>query len=309
MTNLPLTPDRFGRRDSRWPVEHRRGTNCGGGSSVADGRHRRAPLAMLPTRSAKPPRKLSTIHARDSRMVFQRIASYALTSPARLPVEASGMLTVGALDFVVHLTKTRLPDGRLHRYISSVISSVREVLSFDGSQVISAEVWPARRVSCWPGRPRRSANAGPPSSPRPATTPGRPASRWHPDDDVPGAARCAARRRRRRRRRTAAAHRRAARQPRPGTGPAVGAVAVAGADRRDHGRSADPGLDPLDRRRGRARVARRRPASNGAPTATPPAPASASAAPAPTASLPAGWPWAAEIAATHARLRALPAPA
>ena len=54
---------------------------------------------------------LSTIHARDSRTVFHRIATYALTGQHRLPVEATGMLTAGALDFVVHLTKTRLPMG------------------------------------------------------------------------------------------------------------------------------------------------------------------------------------------------------
>ena len=100
-------------------------------------------IAMLDAMSQGEDGSLSTIHARDSRMVFQRIASYALTSPARLPVEAAGMLTAGALDFVVHMTKTRLPDGRIHRHVSSV----REVLGFDGNQVISAEVF-----TCSPGQ-------------------------------------------------------------------------------------------------------------------------------------------------------------
>ena len=49
------------------------------------------------------------------------------------------MLTSGALDFVVHLTKTRTPDGRLHRYISSI----REVVGWDGAQVVSSEVFAA----------------------------------------------------------------------------------------------------------------------------------------------------------------------
>ena len=80
---------------------------------------------------------MSTIHARDSRGVFDRISTYALTSTHRMPVEASGMLLTGALDLVVHMSKTRLPDGRVFRHVSSV----REVLGFDGRQVLSSEVF------------------------------------------------------------------------------------------------------------------------------------------------------------------------
>lgn len=94
-------------------------------------------ISMLDAMTQGEDGSLSTIHARSSKMVFQRIATYALTSSARLPVEASGMLTAGALDFVIHLSKTRLPDGRLHRHISSV----REVLGWDGIQVVSTEVF------------------------------------------------------------------------------------------------------------------------------------------------------------------------
>jgi Flp pilus assembly CpaF family ATPase len=115
-------------------------------------------IAMLDAMSQGEDGSLSTIHARDSRMVFQRIASYALTSPARLPVEASGMLTAGALDFVVHMTKARLSDGRIHRYVSSV----REVLGFDGTQVISSEVF-----ACPPGQ-IQAGPAAPISEPRTA---------------------------------------------------------------------------------------------------------------------------------------------
>ena len=63
-----------------------------------------------------------------------------MTGRHRLPVEASGMLTAAALDFVVHVTKVRLADGRVHRFVSSV----REVLGWDGTQVISSEVFATR---------------------------------------------------------------------------------------------------------------------------------------------------------------------
>jgi len=94
-------------------------------------------VAMLDAMTQGEDGSLSTIHARDSRSVFGRIATYALTGRHRLPVDAAGMLTASALDFVVHLTKTRLADGRVFRFVSSV----REVLGYDGAQVISSEVF------------------------------------------------------------------------------------------------------------------------------------------------------------------------
>lgn len=94
-------------------------------------------VAMLDAMSQGEDGSMSTVHARDSHNVFSRIATYALTSTYRLPMEASGMLIAGALDFVIHLTMTRLPDGRVFRFISSV----REVLGFDGQQVLSSEVF------------------------------------------------------------------------------------------------------------------------------------------------------------------------
>jgi pilus assembly protein CpaF len=121
-------------------------------------------IAMLDAMTQGEDGSLSTIHARDSRSAFDRISTYALTSAHRLPVEASGMLLAGALDFVIHMTKTRLPDGRVFRHVSSV----REVLGFDGRQVVSSEVFgtnpgelvarPAASLS--PGRHRRLADAG-----------------------------------------------------------------------------------------------------------------------------------------------------
>jgi Flp pilus assembly CpaF family ATPase len=97
-------------------------------------------VAMLDAMTQGEDGSLSTIHSRDSRTVFHRIASYALTGRHRLPVEASGMLTASALDFVVHLTKRRDASGRVWRFVSSV----REVLGFDGTQVISSEIFATR---------------------------------------------------------------------------------------------------------------------------------------------------------------------
>ncbi len=121
-------------------------------------------IAMLDAMTQGEDGSMSTLHARDSKTVFHRIATYALTSRHRLPVEASGMLIAGALDFVVHLSKTRMPDGRVFRYISSV----REVLGFDGQQVLSSEVFattpgqlaahPAAPIS--PARAEQLRNAG-----------------------------------------------------------------------------------------------------------------------------------------------------
>jgi pilus assembly protein CpaF len=97
-------------------------------------------VAMLDAMTQGEDGSLSTIHARDSRMVFQRIAAYAIKSHYRLPVEASHMLTAGALDFVVHLTKRAKPDGTMRRFVSSV----REVVGSDGTQVVSSEVFAAQ---------------------------------------------------------------------------------------------------------------------------------------------------------------------
>jgi hypothetical protein len=57
-----------------------------------------------------------------------------------MPVEATGMLTAGALDFVVHLAKVEARQTqRAHRYVTSV----REVVGWDGTQIVSSEVFAA----------------------------------------------------------------------------------------------------------------------------------------------------------------------
>jgi hypothetical protein len=80
---------------------------------------------------------------------FTKLATYAIQSPERLPVEATAMLVASAVHFVVHLAWAR--DGR------RVVSSVREVIDAEGALVSSNEVWrpgPDRRAA--PGAPVRA---------------------------------------------------------------------------------------------------------------------------------------------------------
>ena len=81
---------------------------------------------------------LSTIHANSSMEVFNRVATYAIQSAERLPIEATHMLIAGAIDFVVFIEKRNdyVQGGRLRRYVSSV----REVTGCDG-RVLSSEVF------------------------------------------------------------------------------------------------------------------------------------------------------------------------
>ncbi len=80
---------------------------------------------------------LTTIHARSARSVPQRIAVYAVREG--MSIEAALLLVAGSVDFVVHMSRERLTDGRLHRYVSSVV----EIVGFDGAQVLTSEVFRA----------------------------------------------------------------------------------------------------------------------------------------------------------------------
>lgn len=81
---------------------------------------------------------LSTIHANSSLEVFNRIATYAIQSAERLPVEATHMLIAGAVEFVVFIEKHNdyARGGTLRRFVSSI----REVTGIDG-RVLSSEVF------------------------------------------------------------------------------------------------------------------------------------------------------------------------
>ena len=78
---------------------------------------------------------MSTIHARSAREVFNRIATYAIESEARLPNEASHQLIAGGLDFVVFIS--RHPKTGKRR-----LDSILEVNGFDQA-VQASEIFAA----------------------------------------------------------------------------------------------------------------------------------------------------------------------
>jgi pilus assembly protein CpaF len=95
-------------------------------------------VTMLNAMSQGNDGSLSTIHSNSSLEVFNRIATYAIQSAERLPVEATHMLIAGAIDFVVFIEKRNDYErgGRLRRFVSSI----REVTGIDG-RVMSSEVF------------------------------------------------------------------------------------------------------------------------------------------------------------------------
>src|ERR1700730_2978017 len=108
-------------------------------------------VTMLNAMSQGNDGSLSTIHANSSLEVFNRIATYAIQSAERLPVEATHMLIAGAIDFVVFQEKRNeyTQGGRLRRFVSSV----REVTGVDG-RVLSSEVFaPSRDGRALPHAP------------------------------------------------------------------------------------------------------------------------------------------------------------
>jgi pilus assembly protein CpaF len=111
-------------------------------------------VTMLNAMSQGNDGSLSTIHANSSVEVFNRIATYAIQSVERLPVDATMMLIAGAIDFVVFVEKHNdyASGGRLRRYVKSV----REINGVDG-RVLSSEIFapgpdgvavPAAQIAC-----------------------------------------------------------------------------------------------------------------------------------------------------------------
>ena len=80
---------------------------------------------------------LSTIHANSSAEVVDKIATYAIQAPERLPWEATVRLVASALDFVVFIRRVRDADRQRR-----VVESVREVagLTEDG-RLATNELW------------------------------------------------------------------------------------------------------------------------------------------------------------------------
>jgi Flp pilus assembly CpaF family ATPase len=75
---------------------------------------------------------MCTVHADSSATVFNKMALYAMQAPERLPLEATCQLAAAAVDLVVFIAKSA--DGRW-------VSSVRQVVGADGSQVVTNEVF------------------------------------------------------------------------------------------------------------------------------------------------------------------------
>jgi pilus assembly protein CpaF len=141
-------------------------------------------LPMLNAMSQGRSGSMCTIHADSSAGVFRRIASYAAQAAERIPLEASNLLTAGAIHFVVHLD-SELQEGyglvgdggdapadfgirppghqaAPHEFpaVSTrqrFISSIREVVDAEGVHVISNEIFRPgidhRAVAAAPLRP------------------------------------------------------------------------------------------------------------------------------------------------------------
>lgn len=91
----------------------------------------------------------ATVHASSSGQAFSRLMMYAVQAPERLSFEASAMLIAESLDLVVQLNWS--PDK------TRVVSSLREVVGFDGRDVISNEVWkPGPGQRALPNTPLRA---------------------------------------------------------------------------------------------------------------------------------------------------------
>jgi Flp pilus assembly CpaF family ATPase len=111
-------------------------------------------LSMLNAMSQGNDGSMCTIHATSSEYTFSRIATYAIQSAERLPVEATVQLIAGSVDFVVFIGQRdlRARGGPHLRYVSSV----REVLDADGPNVVSNEVFrPGPDGRAIPGAPIR----------------------------------------------------------------------------------------------------------------------------------------------------------
>ncbi|MBU8857780.1 MULTISPECIES: ATPase, T2SS/T4P/T4SS family [unclassified Micromonospora] len=92
---------------------------------------------------------MCTVHASSSKQALTRLAMYVMQAPEKLGFDAANVLIGQAVDFVLHLDVAT--DG------TRVLSSVRQVLETDGTQVPSNEIYrpgPDRRAV--PGAPLRA---------------------------------------------------------------------------------------------------------------------------------------------------------
>lgn len=116
---------------------------------------------------------MCTVHADSSHGVFRRLASYAVQSPQRLPLEATNLLVAGAVHMVVfvdvqldplptaeHVEPAAEMPGFVHVARRRFVSSVLEVVDADGAHVVSNEVFrPGPDGSAVVGAPLRTRTA------------------------------------------------------------------------------------------------------------------------------------------------------
>jgi pilus assembly protein CpaF len=91
-------------------------------------------VTMLNAMSQGNDGSLSTIHARSSLAVLDRIASYAAQSDG-LEFSVTHSLLAGALDFVVFIAKNPLAGG------TRCVTEIREIAGFDGERAVTSEVF------------------------------------------------------------------------------------------------------------------------------------------------------------------------
>ena len=80
---------------------------------------------------------LSTIHANSSADVVNKIATYAIQAPERLPWEATVRLVASGLDFIVFIRRHRAAGGQRR-----LVESVREIAGVtEDGQLATNELW------------------------------------------------------------------------------------------------------------------------------------------------------------------------
>jgi Flp pilus assembly CpaF family ATPase len=96
---------------------------------------------MLKAMSAGEDGSMCTIHAMGSANVFDRLAMYAAMSEGQgFQPEVTAMLVSNAVHFIVYLGWD-MGSPSLRR-----VQSIREVVGYEGNQVISNEVWAPDRL-------------------------------------------------------------------------------------------------------------------------------------------------------------------
>ena len=103
-------------------------------------------LAMVLAMSQGNDGSMCTLHASDSKQALTRLAMYIMQAPEKFTFDAANVLIGQAVDFIVHLDIAT--DG------TRVVSSIRQVLEAEGSQIPSNEIFR-------PGPDRRGIPAAP----------------------------------------------------------------------------------------------------------------------------------------------------